>query len=107
MKLTFTRWSRLSGGDGPAQFLTQKAIKALAREARDGYPIRVMSMTVESYTCPLDATRPVDLADHHRIKVHHHPWSVVNASMVEKAFLEHLTEPDDETRCRWVTRDGE
>ena len=107
MKLTFTRWSRLNGGDGPAQPLTQKTAKALAREARTTYGHWVINSTIESYTCPLDATRPVDLADRHRIKVHHHVWSPVTASMVEKAFLEHLTEPDDETRCRWVTRDGE
>lgn len=106
MKLTFTRWSRLSGGDGPAQPLTQKAIKALARESRS-LGCFVLHGMLQTYACPLDATRPNDLRDRHRIEVHHHVWSPVTASMVEKAFLEHLTEPDDETRCRWVVRHGE
>lgn len=88
------------------QPLTQKAIKALARQARSTGP-RGISSTVQIYACPLDATRPNDLRDRHRIEVHHHVWSPVTASMIEKAFLEHLTDPDDKTRCRWVVRDGE
>lgn len=107
MKLTFTRWSRLNGGGGPARPVTLGAARALARESRNNYGSYEISAGQMDYVCPLDASRPYDLADHHRIEVHHHPWEAVTVLMVDKAFLEHLTEPDDETRCRWVTRDKE
>lgn len=106
MKLTYSWWSRLNGGDGPPQSMNLRTARTLARASRHrGY--YVISATVQSYACPLDASRPVDLADRHRIEVHHHPWESVTTPMIDKAMIEHLTDPDDETRCRWVVRDSQ
>jgi|SRR5688572_6754414 len=99
----YTRRTRAERGDDRRDPLTVAWIKSLARECWQ-YGRTVIEPRESTIPCPLDVSTH-GMA--HRITVHHKPYATPTARQVLTAVHEHLTDPYDDTRCRWVTRRGQ
>ena len=99
----YARRTMAEAGFDRRDSLTAVSMVVLARESRM-YGRTVVGPRESTFACPLDVS-PHGMA--HRITVHHKPYATPTARQVLTAVHEHLTDPYDDTRCRWVTRRGQ